>query len=240
MLLFAATTIATLVYYIILPGMKWMKLGATISNEEAALIIGNHFSEIKDKLLNTLQLQQASRKENNELLLAAIAQKQKELSPVRFQNAVNYRENRKYLKFAIPPLAVLIVLLFAAPSTITRPSKRIIQFTQAEEAPFEFIVASNLAILQNQDAVIDLTLKGTEIPERIFLVKDGQKILLEKQDLLHHQIMIPHVSESFDFQFLGGDFQSQVFHLSVIPQPKMSALSARVVYPKYLKKRKRP
>jgi hypothetical protein len=236
LLLFAATTIATLVYYIILPGMKWMKLGATISNEEAALIIGNHFSEIKDKLLNTLQLQQASRKENNELLLAAIAQKQKELSPIRFQNAVNYRENRKYLKFAIPPLAVLIVLLFAAPSTITRPSKRIIQFTQAEEAPFEFIVASNLAIPQNQDAVIDLTLKGTEIPERIFLVKDGQKILLEKQDLLHHQIMIPHVSESFDFQFLGGDFQSQVFHLSVIPQPKMSALSARVVYPKYLKK----
>ena len=236
LLLFSLSALATLVYYIIIPGMKWLKLGKTISNEEAAAIIGLHFTEIKDKLLNTLQLQQAARKENNDLLLAAIEQKQKELSPVPFQNAVNYKENTRYLKYAIPPLAILIILLFAAPSTITRPSKRIIQFTKAEEAPFEFIIQSSLAVAQNTDATIQLELQGNEIPERIFLIKDGQKILLEKNDLLHHQITIPHVNTSFDFQFLGGDFQSQTYHLEVIPQPKMSGLAAHIVYPQYLNK----
>ncbi len=236
LLFFAVSILSILLYYILLPGLKWLKLGKTISNETAANIIGNHFPEIKDKLLNTLQLQQVAQKENNELLIAAIEQKQQELSPIPFQNAVNYKENTRYLKYAVPPIAILLVLLFAAPSTITRPSKRIIQFTQAEEAPFEFIVTSNLTVTQNSDAQIELELKGNEIPEHIFLLKDGQKIMLEKEDLLHHKMIMPHVSESFDFQFLGGDFQSQIFHLSVIPEPKMSGLSARLIYPSYLHK----
>ena len=41
---------------ILIPFFKTYKLGKIISNEEAARIIGTHFSEIGDKLLNILQL----------------------------------------------------------------------------------------------------------------------------------------------------------------------------------------
>ncbi len=123
----SAALLSIIGYYILIPLLKFFKLGKTISSEEAALIIGQHFSGIQDKLLNTLQLQQAAKRENQTLLLAAIEQKQKELQPVPFQNAVNYRDNVKYLKYALPPLVLLSVLLFATPSTITRPTKRIVQ-----------------------------------------------------------------------------------------------------------------
>jgi cytochrome c biogenesis protein CcdA len=41
---------------ILIPAFKLLKLGKIISHEEAAGIIGIHFPEISDKLLNTLQL----------------------------------------------------------------------------------------------------------------------------------------------------------------------------------------
>jgi hypothetical protein len=233
----AASILAVIGYYIVLPLTKLFRLGKVISNEEAALIIGQHFPNIQDKLLNTLQLHQAARKENNALLWAAIEQKQAELSPVSFQNAVNFRENTKYLKYALPPLLLLSVLLVATPSTITRPTKRIVQFSKAaEDAPFQFVVTSPLRVTQNHDAVIELELKGNEIPERVYLVKGNQKLLLEKKDLFHHQILFPHVEESFDFYFTAADYNSQPFSLQTIAEPKMLALQATITFPAYLKK----
>ncbi len=234
---FSASLLAILGFYVIFPLLKFFKLGKTISSEEAALIIGKHFSGIQDKLLNTLQLQQAAKRENQELLYAAIEQKQRELQPVPFQNAVNYRDNVKYLKYALPPLVLLSVLLFATPSTITRPTKRIVQYDKAEEdAPFQFVLESPTQILENQDATLALRLTGNEIPERVYLIKDGQKLLLEKKDLLHHTIVIPHVNESFDFYFSASDYSSQPFSLTVIPQPKMTGIAAVLQFPAYLKR----
>jgi len=63
----AAAILGILGYYIVLPFLQIFKLGKVISNEEAARIIGQHFPNIQDKLLNTLQLQQAARKENTSL-----------------------------------------------------------------------------------------------------------------------------------------------------------------------------
>jgi hypothetical protein len=233
----AAAILAIVGYYIVVPFLQIFKLGKVLSNEEAAKIIGQHFPNIQDKLLNTLQLQQASRKENTSLLLAAIEQKQSELQPIPFQNAINFKENTRYLKYALPPLVLLSVLLWATPSTITRPTKRIVQFNKAEEdAPFQFVVTSPLTVTENHEAVIDLELKGNEIPDRVYLIKDGQKLLLEKKDLFHHQIKFAHVDQSFNFYFTAADYNSQAFELQVLAEPKMLALQAVIHFPSYLKK----
>src|SRR3954466_274009 len=38
------------------PLMAWLKLGNTLTHDQAAEIIGQHFNDVNDKLLNTLQL----------------------------------------------------------------------------------------------------------------------------------------------------------------------------------------
>lgn len=61
----------------LLPLFHYFKLGKTISHEEAAKIIGDHFNNVEDKLLNVLNLRkQAEAMENKELLFAGIEQKQ--------------------------------------------------------------------------------------------------------------------------------------------------------------------
>ena len=73
---FIMTTIGALAYWVIVPLSKYFKLGKTISHEQAANIIGDHFKGIEDRLLNILQLKkQAESAENIDLIEASIDQK---------------------------------------------------------------------------------------------------------------------------------------------------------------------
>lgn len=99
------------------------RLGKVISHTQAAEIIGRHFPNVQDKLLNTLQLKNLeSQSGDNSLLEASISQKMSELRPVPFSSAIDLRENKKYIRWVLPPLAIIIILLFAAPSVITNPT----------------------------------------------------------------------------------------------------------------------
>ncbi|HMP28979.1 MAG TPA: DUF4175 domain-containing protein, partial [Saprospiraceae bacterium] len=62
--------------WIIDPLLKYFHLGSTLSHEQAALIIGDHFVDVKDKLLNILQLKKmANEQDHSALILASINQK---------------------------------------------------------------------------------------------------------------------------------------------------------------------
>jgi len=81
--------------FIAFPLAKLFKLKKGILHEDASRIIGNHFPEVNDKLLNVLQLNQ--NKKQSELLIASIEQKSAELRPIPFKTAINFRGNIKYL-----------------------------------------------------------------------------------------------------------------------------------------------
>ena len=55
--LFVGTVCAVAVRYILLPGLRLLRLRSGLDHDAAARIIGRHFPDIEDRLLNTLQLQ---------------------------------------------------------------------------------------------------------------------------------------------------------------------------------------
>ena len=52
---FNAFAFTALAYWVALPLLHYFRLGKTISHEQAARIIGDHFTDVKDRLLNILQ-----------------------------------------------------------------------------------------------------------------------------------------------------------------------------------------
>ena len=105
--------------WVVMPALHYFRLGKVISHEQAATLIGNHFPNVQDKLLNILQLRkQADTQENRDLIIASINQKSEEIKPVPFKAAIDLQKNRKYLKYALPPLLLLLFMLFAAPSLL--------------------------------------------------------------------------------------------------------------------------
>ena len=82
-----------LVNYVAIPLSKLYRFGKIINHDQAAEIIGNHFEEVKDKLINVLQLEHKAEQNSGGLLLASIDQKSIELKPIPFSNAINLSEN---------------------------------------------------------------------------------------------------------------------------------------------------
>ena len=73
----------------------------------ASEIIGNHFADVKDKLLNFLEL--SSQQSESVLLLASIEQKGNDLQPIPFSNAIDFSKNKRFLPYAILPIVFLIL-----------------------------------------------------------------------------------------------------------------------------------
>ena len=78
---FILTSGIVITKYIVIPFLNLNKFGKIISYDDAAKIVGKHFSAINDKLINTLQLQRNSGSILSiELLNASINQKMEELN----------------------------------------------------------------------------------------------------------------------------------------------------------------
>ena len=109
-----------LVRWIILPLVRLVNNQRQLSDEEAARQIVAFFPEVKDKLLNILQLNRTAPLENYPCLDASIAQKTSQLSVVSFPSAINLRENVPYLKYVAVPAFFIFVLLLFVPQVFLR------------------------------------------------------------------------------------------------------------------------
>lgn len=226
-----------LAYYVVRPLMSLYKLGKTISYEQASSIIGNHFAEVKDKLLNLLQLEAMQKTfGNNALLIAGIEQKTKELKPVPFAAAINTEKNKKYLKFAaIPVLLTGIILLFQS-SIITDGAKRLISYNTVfkEKAPFNFLLLNkNNAVSRGENFEIQLKLEGKSMPDEVYIVYKKQKIKLVQNEKGIFTFLISNVQKTEAFNFNAAGFDSDEYKVEVLPVPGMLGAYLEVNYPAY-------
>jgi hypothetical protein len=235
---FLATLLFTLVFWILKPAYYLYGNQKPLSNEAAAQQIGRHFPEVSDKLLNTLQLASLNNSQN-ELLLASINQKTQQLGVVRFTDAVNLDENRKYLKYALIPLALIIGVLAIKPRFFADSSTRIVNFKNeyAEEAPFSFVLDNKeMTAFRNEDFTVSLTLAGNTMPESVYLVHNDRKLKMESPDAKHYTYTFRKVQKDFDFHFDAAGFKSNTYDVEVVNRPSLLDFEVNINYPAYLHK----
>ena len=210
---FLLTSGFILTRYIIIPLLKLNKLGAIISYDEAARIIGSHFHSINDKLINTLQLQRNSGSIlSTELLTASIDQKMAELKPIPFTSAINLNENRQYIKYALPPIVLMALVFVIKPGIIKDGTERILYHqTYFEKAsPFKFIIGNSaLQAIQQQDFVLQLKLNGNEIPNEVFISVGGIEHKMEKTDNINYTYTFKNIQKNQEFVFNAAGFNSK-------------------------------
>ena len=151
------------------PLAKYFKIQNRIDFETASKIVGAHFPEVKDKLLNVLQLNQQS--EHSEFLTASIEQKSKNLSVISFKSAVNFSENIKYLPYAAIPIVILFLCIaFGKQAIFTDSLKRVVNYNTAytPPAPFEFFVINpSLEAIENTPFTLVAKTLGSVVPESV-------------------------------------------------------------------------
>lgn len=226
-----------LVKYFIIPLGHMFRIGKIISHEQAAQIVGKHFPDVQDKLLNTLQLKEQAEKQGaGSLLEASINQKIAALRPVSFSSAIDLGQNRKYLRYALPPLGVILILLFAAPNILTKSTDRLLRHGQniKEEAPFDItILNQSLQTPENENFTVNVEVNGEEIPDQVYVVVDGQQFLLQKDNNISFSYTFRNVQEDTEFSFLASGFYFDENVLKVIPTPRLVEFQVDLSYPSY-------
>lgn len=236
---FLLSVLFVLIRFICIPLAHLFRIGKTLGHAEAAQILGTHFPNVQDKILNTLQLQSQQIDADNSLLEASIQQKIAELRPIPFSSAVDFKENKKYLKWALPPVGLFMVLLFAAPSVITKPTNRLIRHGQIipEEAPFTIkLLNPALTVIENQDIELQVELSGAEIPEKIFVLIEGQQYLMERDNPVQFRYTIKNIIADVPFNFFANGFYSETYQIDLLPAPKLTDFSVQLDYPAYLRR----
>ncbi len=220
------------------PLLQIFQLGRVISHEKAASIIGEHFHVVKDKLLNILQLKQQSETtgSNNSLLLASIDQKSEDIKLTPFQKAIDLGKNRKYLKYAMPPLFALLFILWAAPSVITESTNRIVNNDKEfeREAPFTFQLENeDFEVVQYEDFLLKVKTEGEVLPSEVYVDVDGYQYKLAQSSKNTFTYKFSNVQKDTDFKLTSGGFSSDEYALNVLKKPDISGFEVRLDYPSY-------
>jgi hypothetical protein len=240
--IFLLTSIAVFYHFILTPLLKIRKIGKIISREQASEIIGQHFSEIQDKLLNTLQLEKLyeSGGENLDLLKAGIDQKIERLKPIPFTTAIDFSKNRSFLKYTLPPVFILLLFFFISPSFLIKPSERIIFHRKifAEEMPFNILILNkNLDAFQQEDFTLKIKVTGEQLPDEVFIESEGNSYRLAKENRLIFSYTFKTLQKSKTFRLVAGKYKTEEYTIKVFPKPVILNFSTEIHYPSYLNRK---
>lgn len=232
----------TFVFYILIPLLKIGGFGKQISKEKIAQLIGEHFPEISDKLLNVIQLEQmleAGDFKSLDILSAAIEVKIEKIKPFPFIKAIPFKKSTKFLKWAALPVLLFVVIFSVKSEIFTDSATRIIHHQQFYErpAPYNFeILNPKLTTFQNEPFVLKVKVIGDEVPSELFIAYGKRNYKLQKLATSEFQYTFNNLQQSVDFQLVTDEVTSKPFTLTVLPKPVTISFQMQLQYPAYLNK----
>ena len=237
--LFVFVELSLFIKLIVIPIAKLFRLAKGINYMNASKIIGNHFPDVNDKLLNLLQLSEDSN--SSSLLLASIEQKSVQLRPIPFKLAINFKGNAKYLKYALIPIAgFLLVSLFNKKDWFSESYERVVNYQTAYEppAPFQFFVINEtLNALESKDFVLNVKTTGEVVPENVTIKYNDEVYFLKNTGIGSFQHTFIQPKQSIDFILSSNEVSSKEYSLDVVAVPTLLDFSMELDYPSYTQKK---
>ncbi|MBB2150170.1 DUF4175 family protein [Pedobacter gandavensis] len=237
-----ALSILVIVFWVVKPALSYFKLSKNLSIEQAATLIGDHFFNVKDKLLNTLQLKALADQNpaHNLLIMAGIDQKINELKPIPFSSAIRLNENKKYLRYSLFPLSIIVLIAIIAPAILKEGTSSFVQYNKQilQKAPFNFkLLNEKLVCAQGDDLTLNLKITGNEIPQEVYISDGLNTYKLEKKDATTFQYTFKNLQKNKEIHFAAAGFNSLPYVIEVKPRPSIVAMTAELHYPAYLGKK---
>ncbi|MFC5270947.1 hypothetical protein [Adhaeribacter terreus] len=224
-------------HWLWVPVLALADLKKVLSDEEAAAKVGGFYPEIRDKLLNTIQLRNLSM--TNDLIAASLSQKASQFRGVEFKESIKLSENRPLLKYVLVPMAIVLGILLIYPSIFVQGTERIVNFKQfyAPPAPFEFVIQNeDLKAYKNEDFQLKVNVKGKTLPNQVSIVYNGREQLLKKVSADEYVFDFRNLQKPVDFQLAGSGFFSDEYALELLARPNLKDFKVVINYPTYLKK----
>ena len=229
-------TLFVFIYFIIRPFIKLFGVGKILSFYEVSALLSKKYPEIKDRLINIVELAGESHYNySSELTKASIDQKINELKVFSFSDAIRLKDLKAvFIAFS------LVVVIFSAwfisfPGLFQESSVRLIRYQQKFEkpAPFTFFLKNtNLEVVIGESIDLQLVCEGKEIPAMMYVNIGGNNYLMASEGDVF-QYTIENVNSSFSIYFTDKKYISDDYKISVISKPFISEFTVDVQSPFY-------
>ena len=237
--LFIVVELFLLIKFIMIPISKLIGFRKGISLQQSSKIIGSHFPEVQDKLLNVLQLKENVN--NSDLILASINQKSEELAPIPFLKAVDFKQNKKYLKYAIIPFLILLTILFTGNNNILSDSlERVVNHRTAYNPPalFSFsLLNTHLNVVQGKSISILVKTQGKVLPNEALIHFENEQYYLQNKGKGTFSYTFLDVQKPINFYIEANGVQSKDYQIYVTETPTINTIYLKLKYPYYVGKK---
>ena len=226
------------IYHFLKKPIAWWLYQKGLGQDDSARLIGSYFPSVGDRLLNLLQL--SSTQSGSALLEAGVKQKSKLFDNISFEQAIDLKENRQYLKYLFIPAGIILVILFINTRILTQSSQRIVHFTQefSPEAPFKFLIQNkNLYAFFNEDFTLEVKLDGEAIAESAYIVSGNQRLKMETLKPGEFTYLFEKIQNGIAFQIEASGFYSDAYTITLANRPEITELKVSLDYPRYLGRR---
>lgn len=208
-------------------------------------LIGDHFNQIKDKLINVLQLIFSVNQSNyfsKELTYAAIEQNLNFFDQFNFNEVVEKNRLKKYFQYFLITVSFFTILGFAVPD-LPFASYRILNFNKDFLKPPEFYIVlepGNTKITKGENLSCRIRIVGKSLDKLdLFYSFEGMEIF-EKINLaadssgeFKYTFVAP--PRSFRVYAQAKNVRSEIYSVEVVNYPVIKELTVKVFPPSYTK-----
>ena len=222
--------------FIIYPVTKLIKLTKGIDYNYASEIIGRSFPEVNDRLTNILQLK--SMQQDSDLVVESIEQKAAQIKPVPFQDAIDFKSNIPYLKYAFFPIIIMLLIWVTGKyDFFTASYERVVNYKQAYEppAPFKIKVLNDSLTTTNQEAFsIQAKTIGDLAPQQMKIhLENGNSFLMNKTKKGSFNFDFDKMKKSTSFYLSANNVQSKDYKIDVLAVPMIDNIQLNADVPAY-------
>lgn len=230
--------LSAFVNFIGLPLLRLYRGWRRMDKKEASSLISKHFSDIRDQLLNVLELAEMpqSRSVSSELITASIDNKISRISPFRFEMAIDRNKTRSFLYRMLFAFLVFLSVWIFSPNVITQGSERIIKYNTEfiPEAPFTFTLGNDsLNVEKGKDFEILLNVDGKVLPSIVYMTYGDARFVMEKLSYGKFRYVLHNVNNPITFRFNAEEFYSSNYELKVMPPPTIVNFILEADVPEY-------
>jgi hypothetical protein len=223
--------------FVIIPLLKLLHILKPIDTKSTSLIIQNNFSEIKDKLLNIIELASISETQySNQIVLASIDQKIEELKIFDFNDAVQFKKLRLIFIYLMVSIFTMFIIFVVNRNIFTESTHRIVHYnTQyTKPAPYTFnLQNTNLTAKKGDSYKILVRCEGDEIPQLIYINIEGNNYLMKNTTAGNFEFEMVSVINPVEFYFTDLKFKSSTYSLQLLPKPGITNFTVNITPPAY-------
>ena len=243
MLLFLVITIGSVGYLFLLPLLEYFNIFRKTDYQETAGKVGNSFPEVKDDLLNAMQLVSVENQNkfySLSLVNAAFLQVYNKTKSIKFESIVSFKKVKNLLVYFAGAIITVFVLLVFVPG-LHAASGRLIQFNKDFIPPQKFyfeVHPGNASITKGDDVRISFKVTGS-IPKTTALsikYEDQPDFVVQKvsaDSTGFYNFDIHAVRQSFVYYAQAENLKSEFYTIEVIDRPIIKTFDVVITPPAY-------